>query len=106
MSRRPIFTVLKDIQEFSPVNGNWRRLDTLLDELWSEGVSQGSLPILFSLFERFPADDGDGVLWSIVNGIESQSFDYERALRQSLQRQSSLMGRIMLQRLEKAKERT
>ena len=104
MSRRPKFTVLKEIQEFSPVEGNWRHLDTLLDELWSEGVTEGSLQILFSVFERFPEDDGAGVLWSIVHGVESLSFDYEPALRQSLQRKSSFMGKIMLQRLEKANE--
>jgi hypothetical protein len=102
MSRRPIFTVLKEIQEFSPVDGNWRHLDALLDELWSEGVSEGSLPILFGVFERFPDDDGEGVLWSIAHGIESLSFDYEPPLRQSLQRKPSFMGRMMLQRLQKA----
>lgn len=104
MTRRPIFTVLRDIQEFSPVDGNWRRLDELLDELWSEGVTEGSLPILFTVFERFPEEDGAGVLWSIVHGVESLPFDYESALRQSLQRKPSFMGKIMLRRLEKANE--
>jgi hypothetical protein len=104
MSRRPVFTVLKDIQEFSPVDGNWLQLDALLDELWSGGVATGALPILFGVFERFPEDDGAGVLWSILHGIESLDVDYEPALRQSLQRRSSLMGGIMLERLVKAKE--
>jgi hypothetical protein len=62
MTGRPIFTVLRDIQEFSPVEGNWRRLDELLDELWSAGATEGSLPILFGVFERFPQEDGAGVL--------------------------------------------
>jgi hypothetical protein len=96
--------VLKDIQEFSPVAGNWRHLDALLDELWSEGVNEGSLPILFGVFERFPEDDGGGVLWSIVHGVESLSFNYEPILRQSLQRRSSFMGRVMLQRLEQVNQ--
>jgi hypothetical protein len=104
MSRRPIFTVLREIEEFTPVHGNWRRLDDLLDELWSEGVAEGQLPILFHVFERFPEEDGAGVLWSIVHGVESLSFDYEPFLRQSLARQPSLMAKIMLQRLEKASE--
>jgi hypothetical protein len=104
MTGRPIFTVLRDIQEFSPVEGNWRRLDELLDELWSAGATEGSLPILFGVFERFPQEDGAGVLWSIVHGVESLSFDYDPALRQSLQRTPSFMGKVMLQRLERANE--
>jgi hypothetical protein len=102
MRRRPTFAVLKDIEDFAPTAGNWRRLDDLLDELWSEGVKRGQLPILFRVFERFPEEDGDGVLWSIVHGVEALPFDYEPFLRQSVARQSSSMGRIMLQRLEKA----
>jgi hypothetical protein len=104
MNPRPVFAVLKDIQEFTPVRSNWRPLDDLLDELWSRGVAAGSLPILFGVFERFPDDDGAGVLWSIVHGIESLPIDYEPALRASLGRKSSFMGRVMLERLIKATE--
>jgi hypothetical protein len=104
MPRRPTFAVLKDIEEFSPADGNWRRLDELLDELWSEGVSEGQLPVLLRVFERYPEEDGGGVLWSIVHGIEALPFNYEPFLRQSLARQPSHMGNIMLQRLRKANE--
>lgn len=62
MPRRATFEVLRDIEEFAPTGGNWRPLDDLLDELWSEGVTQGQLPILFRVFERFPEEDGGGVL--------------------------------------------
>jgi hypothetical protein len=99
MSPRPAFEVLKEIQEFSPTHGDWRPLDTLLDELWALGVSAGALRILFGVFERFPEDDGAGVLWSIVHGVESLDIDYDPTLRESLQRRSSLMGTIMLERL-------
>jgi hypothetical protein len=102
MPRRPTFTVLKDIDDFAPADGDWRRLDDLLDELWSEGVAEGQLPILFRVFERFPEDDGGGVLWSILHGIEALPFDYEPFLRASVARQTSFMGRLMLKRLEKA----
>ena len=104
MPRRPAFAVLKDIEEFAPIGGDWRRLDDLLDELWSEGVSEGQLPILFRVFERFPEEDGAGVLWSIVHGVEGLPFDYEAFLRQSMARQPSFMGDVMLKRLEKANE--
>ena len=104
MPKRPTFVVLKDIEDFSPVNGNWRHLDNLLDELWSGGVAEGQFPILFGVFERFPEEDGAGVLWSIVHGVESLQFNYEPVLRQSIARQPSYMGRVMLQRLEKTNE--
>jgi hypothetical protein len=96
--------VLKDIEEFEPTEGNWRKLDDLLDELWSEGVRQGQLPILFRVFERFPDEDGAEVLWSIVHGIEALPYSYEYFLRQSIARQPSHMGQIMLRRLERANE--
>jgi hypothetical protein len=104
MPRRPTFVVLRDIEEFAPTAGNWRRLDDLLDELWSAGVNEGQLPILFRVFERFPEEDGEGVLWSIVHGVEGLPFKYEAFLRQSMARQPSFMASIMLQRLEKANE--
>jgi len=106
VARRPIFAVLREIDEFAPIDGNWRRLDDLLDELCSEGITEGQLPVLFRVFERFPEEDGAGVLWSIVHGVESLPLDYEPFLRQSLARQPSLMAETMLERLEKAKKKS
>lgn len=103
MPRRPTFSVLKDIEDFAPVKGNWRHLDDLLDELWSAGVAEGQLPILFRVFERFPEEDGAGVLWSIVHGVEASPFNYEPFLKQSMERRRSLMAQVMLDRLEKAR---
>jgi hypothetical protein len=92
--------ILRGIFEFQPIDGNWKPLDHLLDELWSIGTpSKESLQILFEVFERFPEDDGAGVLWSIVHGVESLPYDYEALLRQSHSRVPSLMARIMLTRL-------
>jgi hypothetical protein len=95
--------ILSDIENFAPTDGNWRRLDDLLDELWGSGVREGQLAVLFRVFERFPNDDGAGVLWSIVHGVEALGFDYETQLRQSIARQPSLMANILLQRLERAR---
>lgn len=95
--------ILRDIDTFAPENGNWRALDELLSELWTVGVRAGQVPTLFRVFERYPDEDGAGVLWSIVHGVESLPFDYEEALRDSLARQPSLMGKVMLQRLEKSR---
>ncbi len=101
MSRFPL-EVIRDIDAFSPVDGDWRPLDALLAELWQLGVREGQLSVLFRVFERFPDSDGSGVLWSIVHGVEGLPFDYGPQLRSSLARKSSHMGNIMLERLERS----
>ncbi|WP_175884493.1 hypothetical protein [Burkholderia sp. BCC0044] len=74
-----------------------------MDDLWSIGVSEKSLSVLFGLFERFPDSDGAGVLWSIVHGIEHLGIAYEQELAKSLTRCPSLMGDIMMSRLLRAR---
>ena len=103
MQRHPD-AILRDIEAFRPDYGQWLRLDELLAELWQAGVPANALPTLFRVFERFPDDDGTGVLWSIVHGIESLNVDYEQPLRDSLLRQPSHMGKIMLDRLSRSCE--
>lgn len=94
--------VLERIQAFVPVGGNWRPLDDLLGQLWIQPATLKWLPTLFSVFERFPEDDGAGVLWSIVHGLEATDLDYGPTLKASLVRRPSLMAKIMLDRLERA----
>ncbi len=103
--RRSVDNILRDIESFRPADGVWLPLDDLLAELWEAGVPVRALPILFGVFERFPEDDGAGVLWSIVHGIEGLELDYGQALQESLARQPSDMGKIMLGRLERSKSR-
>lgn len=95
-------SLLNEIAAFAPVEGNWLPLDDALGRLWEIGVTRECFPELFAVFERFPDEDGAGVLWSIVHGVESLDLDYEASLRESLSRQPSFMGRIMLDRLERA----
>jgi len=96
--------ILLEIDRFMPSpTGDWRELDMLLSELWQGNVSTACLPVLFRVFERFPKDDGAGVFWNIVHGVESTDLDYEGPLRESLSRQPSDLGQIMLRRLEKSK---
>lgn len=94
--------ILEDISMFKPGNDEWLRLEYLLEELWSSGVREEYLPVLFRVFERYPNDDGAGVLWSIVHGVEGLPFNYESMLKASIERKSSLMGEIMLRRLSNA----
>lgn len=97
---RQFSEILQEIERFRPIDGIWLPLDRLLDELWSDGIPPlESLPVLFGVFERFRDDDGGGVLWSIVHGIESLPYDYTVLLRESHDRVPSEMARIMLIRL-------
>lgn len=99
----PLSETLQQIENFSPRDGDWRPLDALLEELWASGdLRLDVLPVLFGVFERFPEDDGAGVLWSIVHGIEALPFDYVPALQQSHRRSPSLMSDIMLSRAANA----
>jgi hypothetical protein len=94
---RPQNEILLEIDQFKPSpTGDWRELDTLLSELWQGTVSTACLLVLFRVFERFPQDDGAGVFWSIVHGVESTDLNYEQPLRESLSRQPSELGQIML----------
>lgn len=97
--------ILSEISRFEPADGMWLPLDQLLDELWAAGaITPEHIPVLLGVFERFPTEDGAGVLWSIVHGIESLPLDYEPALRESYRRVPSEMAEIMLVRLENAAE--
>lgn len=100
---RSVSEILQDIKEFRPLDGCWLPLDDLFVELWAAPVPENALPTFFRVFERFPDDDGAGVLWGVVHGIESLTIDYEIPLRDSLARQPSQMGKIMLGRLERSR---
>lgn len=91
--------ILQDIARFQPVDGMWLPLDHLLDELWSVGLPSESLAILFGVFERFPQDDGAGVLWSIVHGIESLPYSWESELLASVERKPCGFNVMMINRI-------
>jgi hypothetical protein len=96
--------ILLEIDRFEPdPAGEWRVLDLLIAELWQTDVSVDCLPVLFRVFERFPDEDGAGVFWSIVHGVESTDLNYEEPVRKSLSCQPSELGQILLRRLEKSK---
>jgi hypothetical protein len=92
--------IINDINQFEPQNGNWLPLDSLLNELWETGDQENFTSELLKVFERFPEEDGAGVFWSIVHGLERFSA-YETELIDSLNRQPSEMGLLMLRRIKK-----
>jgi hypothetical protein len=95
---RPTASVANDIATFVPQDGNWIALDTLLAELWQTGHPEQAIPELFSVFERYPDEDGAGVVWSVLHGLESLP-NYEPELLRSVARQPSEFGVRMLGRL-------
>jgi hypothetical protein len=91
------------ISEFSPINGDWRPLETLLESAFSSEDPCFYYPAIFNLFERFPEEDGAGVFWSAVHGAEAVG-GYETQLLGSFQRWPSFMTRVMLQRIRNSGE--
>ncbi|MFN8886364.1 MAG: hypothetical protein ACK5WF_02795 [Cyclobacteriaceae bacterium] len=97
--------IVKDIGHFQPQDGNWLKLQDLLTELWGTGEEENFTVDLLKVLERFPEEDGAGVLWSIVHGLEHFK-TYEAELIESLNRQPSEMGLLMLRRIKNTGTRT
>ncbi|SHG48088.1 hypothetical protein SAMN04488109_0458 [Chryseolinea serpens] len=95
---RPFQKIIEDLNNFEPEDGNWLKADDLLSELWASGNPNQGIGAMFNLFERFPEDNGAGVFWSAMHGIETLP-DYETELLRSLNRQPSEMGLNMLIRI-------
>jgi hypothetical protein len=98
---RPVDQILSDIDAFQPIEGNWLPLNDLLTELWSVVVPQSAIPVLLHVFERFPDEDGAGVLWGIVHGLESLP-GYESLLLESAESRPTPFKRIMVDRLRRS----
>ena len=91
--------IINDINFYQPHDGQWFILDSLLNELWATGQQEKFTDDLLKVFERFPEEDGSGVFWSILHGIEGFQ-SYEQNLVASLYRQPSEMGILMLRRIK------
>lgn len=97
MSRTPA-AIAADIDAFEPQQGDWRGLDALVEELFATDSPRTALSSLFGVFERFPDDDGAGVFWHILHGIEYLD-GYETSLFESIRHTPSRFTLIMTQRL-------
>jgi hypothetical protein len=95
---RTLPEILADLRAFRPVRGDWLPLDELSGELWEAELYSDAVEELLTVFERFPEDDGAGVFWTILHGLESLT-GYEPALVRSVQRQPSQFGVLMVGRL-------
>ena len=78
--------------------GDLRALEETIRAAMQEPRSNEIDSALFGLFERFPEEDGYGVFWSIVHGLERRG-GYEGSLLASVQRSPSPFSLLMLNRL-------
>lgn len=98
---RSTSTIAGEIAAFQPSGDNWRPLDALINELWSVGEPAQAIPQLLKVFEHYPSEDGAGVFWAIVRGLESLP-NYEPYLVESFSRVPSEFAVTMLCRLANA----
>jgi hypothetical protein len=100
---RPNVAIIEDLNRVAPPFDDWNKLQKVLDELWLDGTPSDAIPELLAIFERYPADeDGCGVFWSILHGLETLA-GYETHLLRSVQTIPSEFGVIMLARIRNAK---
>jgi hypothetical protein len=81
--------------------GDLKALDALIVEATAQPASPELDRALFGIFERFPDEDGRGVYWGIVHGLEGRG-GYEPALLDSIRRAPSPFALLMLNRIANA----
>ncbi len=91
------------IREYEPVDGSFIKLEELFEQAFQSPAPTDYYDAIFNLFERFPDDDGAGVFWSALHGMEAVG-GYEVKLKQYWRRWPNLMNRIMMERLSKSEE--
>jgi hypothetical protein len=96
---RTVSEIIVAIEAFQPSDGKWLPLDALLEELFQSGSASNGIDAMLHVFERYPTDDGAGVFWAILHGLESLPGQYETKLVQSLRRIPSRMALTMVCRL-------
>jgi hypothetical protein len=77
--------------------GQLKDLDAAVATALAEGLSQSDKMALLQVFERFPAEDGFGVFWSILHALEAAD-NYEHELVASVRRAPNLFNTLMVNR--------
>jgi hypothetical protein len=86
------------IREFTPNDGDWRPLEGHIERAFATPDPTKYYHAMFNLFERFPKEDGAGVFWSVLHGMEAIG-GYEEMLLLYFRRWPSLMTETMLRRI-------
>lgn len=97
VDEQDIINALKNIKSVHNVD-DLKKLEILTQQLGEFGVSESGIQAFLGIFERFPMDDGFGIFWSILHGLEKLP-GYETHLIQSLQRQPAKFSLLMVQRI-------
>ena len=100
---RPITEICSEIDAFTPVGDEWLPLDDLIGEALDHPDASDAYPHLLNVFSRFPDDDGAGVFWSIIHGLETFP-DYQPTLLAALRTQPSDLTLTMVNRMLNAGE--
>lgn len=79
-------------------------LDEAVVELFEHPQREMGIETLLRVFERFPTQDGYGIFWSILHGLESLSGRYESKLIESIRRTPSEFSVVMINRMLNAGE--
>jgi hypothetical protein len=74
------------------------QLQRTVDEALAKPMGQSEVSALLGVFERFPEDDGYGIFWSILHGLE-QGAGYETELVRSVMSAPNLFNTLMLNRI-------
>lgn len=95
---RPVLEICSEIEVFRPFDDDWLPLEDLITKALDHREAASAFATLLAVFSRFPDEDGAGVFWSIIHGLES--FDgYEPALLDAVQITPTEMTLIMLNRM-------
>jgi hypothetical protein len=99
MAKRTAQEIERDMLAFQePSDGNWMPLDALITEAVGALAPADQIRLFLRLFERFPFDDGAGVMWAALHALEDLD-GYEASLLLSVRRTPSELGLAMLGRL-------
>ena len=95
---RPISEICAEIDAFTPVDEEWLPLDDLIAEALDHSDASAAYPHLLNVFSRFPDDDGAGVFWSIIHGLETFP-DYQPTLLAAIRAQPTDLSLTMVNRM-------
>jgi hypothetical protein len=94
--------IIRAIEAYQP-SDDWLGLQALLDELFAHPLDAIPAEPFLRIFERFPNEDGYGVFWTVLHGLEALP-KYEAALFASLRRFPTQFGLTMARRILNSKE--
>lgn len=84
------------LSDFTAVNGDFAPLRALIDALPDDPAADEA-PMLLGIMERHPADDGDGMFWTLLHRIED-SPDYLSDVIDSVRRMPTEFNLNLVQR--------